>query len=169
MCPASRSVVARIASQTSHSIWAPGHDNALLRLLSSGDHRPRRHARPAIHGPGPTGDHGNVASRQFQGTTDAARRAPPYDNANFAFNNATSFYQILPNANLKPETSDGFEIGARGKYKEGSSWQLAAFYNLYFTVVVGMLGPITQFHYVNRSNVTIWGFEARGELRIRPE
>ena len=32
-----------------------------------------------------------------------------------------------------------------------------------------MLGPITQFQYVNLSNVTIWGFEARGELRIRPE
>src|SRR6185436_10777738 len=108
--------------------------------------------------PGPAGDHRNVASRQFPGATDATRRAPPYDNANFAFNNATSFYQILPNANLKPETSDGFEIGARGKYKEGSSWQLAAFYNLYNsfidTVVVGMLGPITQFQYVNLGSVT---------------
>jgi len=112
---------------------------------------------------------------EYSGFFQYARgfRAPPYDNANFAFNNATSFYQILPNANLKPETSDGFEIGVRGKYREGSSWQLAAFYNLYNnfidTVVVGMLGPITQFQYVNLSNVTIWGFEARGELRIRPE
>jgi hemoglobin/transferrin/lactoferrin receptor protein len=112
---------------------------------------------------------------EYSGFFQYARgfRAPPYDNANFAFNNATSFYQILPNANLKPETSDGFEIGARGKYKEGSSWQLSGFYNLYNnfidTVVVGMLGPITQFQYVNLSNVTIWGFEARGELRIRPE
>lgn len=100
-------------------------------------------------------------------------RAPPYDNANFAYNNAAFFYQILPNANLMPEISDGFEIGARGRYREGSSWQLSGFYNLYNnfidTVVVGMLGPITQFQYVNLSNVTIWGFEARGELRIRPE
>jgi hemoglobin/transferrin/lactoferrin receptor protein len=112
---------------------------------------------------------------EYSGFFQYARgfRAPPYDNANFAFNNVTSFYQILPNANLKPETSDGFEIGARGKYKNGSSWQLSGFYNLYNnfidTVVVGMLGPITQFQYVNLSNVTIWGFEARGELRIRPE
>ena len=112
---------------------------------------------------------------EYSGFFQYARgfRAPPYDNANFAYNNATSFYQILPNANLKPETSDGFEIGARGKYREGSSWQLAGFYNLYNNfidaVVVGMLGPITQFQYVNLSNVTIWGFEARGELRIRPE
>lgn len=112
---------------------------------------------------------------EYSGFFQYARgfRAPPYDNANFAFNNVASFYQILPNANLKPETSDGFEIGARAKYKEGSSWQLSAFYNLYNnfidTVTVGMVGPITQFQYVNLSNVTIWGFEARGELRIRPE
>jgi len=112
---------------------------------------------------------------EYSGFFQYARgfRAPPYDNANFAFNNVASFYQILPNANLKPETSDGFEIGARGKYKDGSSWQLSGFYNLYNnfieTVVVGMLGPVTQFQYVNLSNVTIWGFEARGELRIRPE
>jgi len=112
---------------------------------------------------------------EYSGFFQYARgfRAPPYDNANFAFNNVASFYQILPNANLKPETSDGFEIGVRGKYREGSSWQLSGFYNLYTnfidTVVVGMQGPITQFQYVNLSDVTIWGFEARGELRIRPE
>lgn len=111
---------------------------------------------------------------EYSGFAQYARgfRAPPYDNANFAFNNATSFYQILPNANLKPETSDGFELGLRGKYKEGSSWQLSGFYNLYNnfidTVVVGMLGPITQFQYVNLSNVTIWGIEARGEYRFLP-
>jgi len=100
-------------------------------------------------------------------------RAPPYDNANFAFTNSTSFYQILPNANLKPETSDGFELGFRGKYRDGSSWQLSGFYNLYNnfieTVVVGMQGPVTQFQYVNLANVNIWGIEARGDWRFRPD
>jgi hemoglobin/transferrin/lactoferrin receptor protein len=111
---------------------------------------------------------------EYSGYFQYARgfRAPPYDNANFAFNNATSFYQILPNANLRPETADSFEIGARGKYKEGSSWQLAGFYNIYNnfidTTVVGMLGPVTQFQYINFANVTIWGFEARGEYRFLP-
>ena len=38
-------------------------------------------------------------------------RAPPYDSANFAYSNPAFGYQILPNAALKPETSDGFEIG----------------------------------------------------------
>ena len=41
-------------------------------------------------------------------------RAPPYDNANFGFTNTASFYQILPNANLKPETANSFEVGFRG-------------------------------------------------------
>jgi hemoglobin/transferrin/lactoferrin receptor protein len=100
-------------------------------------------------------------------------RAPPYDNANFGFTNAASFYQILPNANLKPETANSFEVGFRGKYDTGSSWQLTGFYNLYNnfleTTVVGMVGPVTQFQYVNLSNVTIWGVEARGEYRFTPD
>lgn len=114
-------------------------------------------------------------TEEYSGFFQYARgfRAPPYDNANFAFNNATSFYQILPNGDLKPETSDGFEIGARGKYRGGSSWQLSAFYNLYNnfidTTVVGMVGAITQYQYRNLSNVTIWGIEARGEYRFNPE
>ena len=51
-------------------------------------------------------------------------RAPPYDNANFAFNNATSFYQILPNANLKPETataSRSASAASTGTARAGSS------------------------------------------------
>ena len=100
-------------------------------------------------------------------------RAPPYDNANFGFTNAASFYQILPNPNLKPETANSFEVGMRGKYPTGSSWQLTGFYNLYNnfleTVTVGQVGPITQFQYVNLTNVTIWGVEARGEYRFLPQ
>jgi hemoglobin/transferrin/lactoferrin receptor protein len=32
-----------------------------------------------------------------------------------------------------------------------------------------MVGPVTQFQYVNLTNVTIWGIEARGEYRFAPE
>jgi hemoglobin/transferrin/lactoferrin receptor protein len=110
----------------------------------------------------------DIYSAYFQYATGF--RAPPYDNANFGFTNAASFYQILPNPNLKPETANSFEVGFRGKYENGSSWQLTGFYNLYNnfleTVVVGAVGPITQFQYVNLTNVTIWGVEARGEYRF---
>ena len=112
----------------------------------------------------------DIYSAYFQYATGF--RAPPYDNANFGFTNAASFYQILPNANLKPETANSFEVGFRGKYETGSSWQLTGFYNLYNnfleTVVVGMNGPTTLFQYVNLTNVTIWGVEARGEYRFAP-
>ncbi|MPZ31374.1 MAG: TonB-dependent hemoglobin/transferrin/lactoferrin family receptor [Rhodospirillales bacterium] len=113
----------------------------------------------------------DIYSSYFQYATGF--RAPPYDNANFGFTNAASFYQILPNANLKPETANSFEVGFRGNYADGSSWQLTGFYNLYNnfleTVVVNQVGPITQFQYVNLSNVTIWGVEARGEYRFAPQ
>jgi hemoglobin/transferrin/lactoferrin receptor protein len=114
---------------------------------------------------------------EYSGFFQYARgfRAPPYDNANFAFTNVTSFYQILPNANLRPETSDSFEIGVRGKYKDGSSFALSGFYNLFndfidtVTVASGPPPALTVFQFQNLSNVTIWGFEARGEYRVRPE
>jgi len=106
-------------------------------------------------------------------------RAPPYDNANFAYSNPSQFYQILPNFNLKPETSDGFEAGLRGRFSDGSSFQLSAFYNRYHdfidTVVVNNGGApsvppgTTIFQYQNVSSVVIYGVEAKGEWRINPE
>ncbi|GMV61855.1 MAG: hypothetical protein AMXMBFR74_10240 [Parvibaculum sp.] len=101
-------------------------------------------------------------------------RAPPYDNANFAFSNPGYGYEILPNADLKPETSDGFEAGLRGGYADGSSFSLSGFYNTYEdfidTVFVGFSGGgLMQFQYQNLSEVTIYGTEAKGEYRFLPE
>ncbi|MFP3632523.1 TonB-dependent receptor, partial [Burkholderia sp. SIMBA_045] len=55
-------------------------------------------------------------------------RAPPYDDANLGFSNPTYGYEVLPNADLKPETSDGVEAGLRGKFSDGSSFQVSSFY-----------------------------------------
>ena len=101
-------------------------------------------------------------------------RAPPYDNANFGFRNPVFGYEILPNGNLKPETSDGLEAGLRGRFQDGSSFQLSYFRNKYKdfidTVTVGVSpGGLLQFQYKNISNVTITGLEAKGEWRILPE
>lgn len=101
-------------------------------------------------------------------------RAPPYDNANFGFRNTTSFYEILPNGNLKPETSDGFESGLRGRFSNGSSFQVSAFYNKYQdfidTVTITQATPpaFTQFQYQNIANVVIYGYEGKGEWRFTP-
>ena len=98
-------------------------------------------------------------------------RAPPYDDANIGFNNTTSFYRVLPNTDLRPETSDGFEAGLRGKFKDGSSFSVNGFYNLYHDFIqTANLGVepdgFTNFQSVNLDNVTIYGIELRGELRL---
>ncbi len=101
-------------------------------------------------------------------------RAPPYDNANFGFRNPLQGYEILPNGNLKPETSDGIEAGIRGKFDDGSSFQVSAFYNRYKDFIDTVLlsappvTPLMRFQYQNLSNVTIWGAEAKGEWRLNP-
>ncbi|HEX2115702.1 MAG TPA: TonB-dependent hemoglobin/transferrin/lactoferrin family receptor [Alphaproteobacteria bacterium] len=98
-------------------------------------------------------------------------RSPPYDDANIGFTNAAFGYQILPNPDLKPETSDGFELGLRGGFKDGSSYQLAAFYTLYKDFIeqrsIGT-GPtgLLQFQSRNLDEVEIYGAEAKGDWRI---
>ncbi len=101
-------------------------------------------------------------------------RAPPYDNANFAYSNPAYGYEILPNGDLKPETSDGFEAGVRAGFADGSSLQVTGFYNLYSdfidTKLVGFSKTgLMQFQYVNLSRAVIWGAEAKGEWRVNPK
>ena len=100
-------------------------------------------------------------------------RAPPYDDANIGFTNGPSRYEILPNGDLKPETSNGVELGLRAALADGSSAQASVFYNRYRnfieSVVVGNRAGITQFQARNLSRVTIYGAEAKGEWRFAPE
>jgi hemoglobin/transferrin/lactoferrin receptor protein len=98
-------------------------------------------------------------------------RAPPYDNANFGYSNPAFGYEILPNGNLKPETSNSFEAGLRGRFENGSSFQLTGFYNMYSdfieSVVIGNSpGGLQQFQFRNLSSVVIWGLEAKGSLKV---
>lgn len=101
-------------------------------------------------------------------------RAPPYDNANFGFRNTAGSYEVLPSFGLKPETVDGVEGGLRGKFGDGSSFQLTAFYNKYKDFIESVTlrevkrPAISQYQYRNLSNVTIYGWEAKGEWRVAP-
>src|SRR5262249_22955641 len=83
-------------------------------------------------------------------------------------------YTILPNPDLKPETSDGFEGGLRGKFSDGSSFSVSQFYNIYSDFIdtkkVGTdASGNDEYKYVNLSSVTIYGTEARGQYRLRPD
>lgn len=98
-------------------------------------------------------------------------RAPPYDDANLGFSNPLQGYEVLPNANLKPETVDGVELGVRGKFAPGSSYQLAGFFNKYknFIDQVGIgtsSAGLLQYQARNISEVEIKGIEARIAWRV---
>lgn len=102
-------------------------------------------------------------------------RAPPYDATNYGFVNTLQGYEIRANGNLEPETSDGVEAGLRGRFADGSSAQLSAFYNLYRDFIslercLSCTGSVAQvYQFTNLDKVRIWGVEAKGEWRIRPE
>ncbi len=100
-------------------------------------------------------------------------RAPPYDNVNYGFVNSAAGYEILANPNLKPEQSNGFEAGVRGRFQNGSSLQVSAFYNLYNDFIslqyIGTSGGLLQYQNINISRVRIFGAEAKGDWRFRPD
>ncbi|GAB4194951.1 MAG: TonB-dependent hemoglobin/transferrin/lactoferrin family receptor [Thalassobaculales bacterium] len=101
-------------------------------------------------------------------------RAPPYDDANLGFTNSLQGYQVLPNANLKPETVDGFETGLRGRLGQRGTYQVAAFYNLYKdfieqTYIGRGSNGLMQYQAQNLPEVEIYGAEARASWRLTPE
>ncbi len=68
----------------------------------------------------------------FSGYASYSRgfRAPAYYEFNGNFENASRGYRILPNPNLKSETSDGYEVGLRGNTNK-SNFKLSTFINKY--------------------------------------
>jgi len=94
-------------------------------------------------------------------------RAPPYDDVNIGFTNLAFGYTSLPNPHLKPETSNGLEVGLRGQGRLG--WFSASAYeNRYRDFIesqalvgVDPASGLMLFQSVNLSRVRIRGAEAR--------
>ncbi|MFD2261560.1 TonB-dependent hemoglobin/transferrin/lactoferrin family receptor [Lacibacterium aquatile] len=101
-------------------------------------------------------------------------RAPPYDDAALSFTNPTMGYMVIPNNDLKPETSDGVEVGFRGKFNNGSSFQVSSFYNRYKNFIsqefvgIDAGSGLQTFQSQNLSKVVIYGAEAKGDWRFLP-
>lgn len=94
-------------------------------------------------------------------------RAPPYNDVNIGFTNLQFGYTALPNAKLKPETSNGLEVGLRATGRYGYA-SVSAYENRYrdFIESQSFVGIDPQsglmlFQSVNRSRVKIRGIEAR--------
>lgn len=103
-------------------------------------------------------------------------RAPSAHQVNSSFENLTgpAPYRTIPNPNLKPETSDTFELGARGS-SAGTSWEAVVFNGRYKNFIsdnpVRISGDgtstsplISQF--VNMQNVALTGFELKGRMPL---
>ncbi|ABD00171.1 TonB-denpendent receptor [Synechococcus sp. 65AY6Li] len=115
-------------------------------------------------------------------------RAPQYNEINSGFTNLVSpffRYRTLSNPDLRPETSQGFEVGLRGIYLQ-ASFSLAAYYNTYndFIEAFRRVGsepsppgppgsppppPVILFQSQNVSRARIYGVEATGQYFFSPD
>ncbi|MBB6094186.1 hemoglobin/transferrin/lactoferrin receptor protein [Povalibacter uvarum] len=97
-------------------------------------------------------------------------RAPPYNDVNIGFTNLAFGYTAIANPDLKPETSDGYEIGLRGA--DGNSFfSVAAFYNEYEDLIeslgfVGIVNGLQVFQSRNVAEARIHGAELRAGVDL---
>ncbi|WP_419711052.1 TonB-dependent hemoglobin/transferrin/lactoferrin family receptor [Pseudomonas sp. NFX224] len=101
----------------------------------------------------------------------AGFRAPSPINMYGEFSNPQFGYQQIGNPDLKPETSDSFEFGLRGRYDLGS-FGIALFYNKYndFIDTDTVADPngtnLLTFQPRNIGKVNIRGAEAKGDIKL---
>lgn len=102
-------------------------------------------------------------------------RAPSAGELNNFFGNITPFYgyYILPNPNLKAETSNNFDLGLRDA--EGAfQWEASAFYGKYRNFIeryanagsVGTRPVVTLQQSRNQTRATIKGFELKAKTEL---
>ena len=114
---------------------------------------------------------------QFTGfaTYSQGFRTPPFDSATMAFANTTYGYAVIPNANLKSERSNSFELGMKFK-NERARAQVTAFYNRYRNFIdrtevgTSTIGgrSIIQYQYQNLDRVKTYGAEASAAYKFLP-
>lgn len=107
------------------------------------------------------------------GNLAAGFKAPSPLQLNNYFDNPTGTqpYRTIPNPELKPETSQTLEMGARGG-RDRTQWEVAAFsgrYKDFIEELVAVGGAATQadplrFQAVNRGRVKLRGFEFKGQI-----
>ena len=89
-------------------------------------------------------------------------RAPAYYEVNANFTNERSGYTTISNPKLKPETSDSYEVGLRGRYSN-FDYNFAAFYNKYENFIeqfqVVAYAPLLTFQTKNVDEAQISGYE----------
>jgi len=98
-------------------------------------------------------------------------RAPPYSAVNSGFTHLAGGLTRLPNPDLRPEESDGLEVGLRGSWTSGS-FSLTLYDNEYDDFIELMVlgfNPATgliEFQQRNITEARIHGLEIGGDLRM---
>jgi hemoglobin/transferrin/lactoferrin receptor protein len=102
----------------------------------------------------------------------AGFRSPPFGDVNVGLTNSLARYTTLPNADLKPETSDNFELGLR--WSRGAAFASLSVYANRFDDFIESFSFIgiqpgtgfTLFQSRNVDEVEIHGVELKGELPL---
>jgi hemoglobin/transferrin/lactoferrin receptor protein len=98
-------------------------------------------------------------------------RAPPFDDVNLGFTNLAFGYTAIPNPDLKPERSEGFEVGLRANNDLGY-FSVSTYRNRYrdFIESLAFVGinndGLLVFQSRNLGRVQILGVEARYGLNL---
>ncbi|WP_338809260.1 TonB-dependent hemoglobin/transferrin/lactoferrin family receptor [Neisseria leonii] len=96
-------------------------------------------------------------------------RTPPFDSATMSFSNTRHGYKIVPNAGLKSERSNSFELGLKYKGADGRA-QLTAFHNRYRDFInrrfIGRENRLQVFRFENLDRVQTYGIEAAAAYRL---
>ena len=100
-------------------------------------------------------------------------KAPTYVDINSSFTNTRYRYETLSNPDLKPETSDTFEIGMR-KFTDKFDWNISGYLSKYDDFIdqftnTGRVNGMTQYKSTNKDEVEIYGTEISGEYRFNPD
>lgn len=95
-------------------------------------------------------------------------RSPPYSDVNLGFTNLQFGYTAIPNPDLRPETSDGIELGLR-RHDANFWWTLSGYANRYRDFIESLrsvgVDPATGllvFQSQNVSRARIHGVELKG-------
>jgi hemoglobin/transferrin/lactoferrin receptor protein len=96
-------------------------------------------------------------------------RAPPFDDINIGFTIPLFGFKAIPNPDLKPETSNGIELGLRFA-GENSSGSFVTYYNEYDNFIdsrvnlgIDPVSGLLIFQSLNRDDARIYGAELRTE------
>ena len=100
-------------------------------------------------------------------------RAPAYYEVNANFSNPIRGYTTKSNPDLKPETSESYEVGIRGRYSQ-IDFDVSGFYNKYDNFIeqlvnTGVVGGLTTYQTQNVDSAEIFGAELSANYYLNPE